>query len=228
MYLTAILLAAGRGARFKSKTPKPLVKIDSLPVIIHSLSALSKNPYVSEIIVTVNRRNAPGIKECIKRHRIRKVKRIVLGGRRRQDSVSNALKFIGPQIKLVLIHDAARPFIDKNIISRVIKQAAGCGAAVAGIPVKATIKEVRSQIVAKTLKRNNLWEIQTPQVFKKDLILKAYRRFNRLDATDDATLVERLGKKVCVVRGCYTNLKITTSEDLAVAKAIAGMRKYGI
>ena len=113
-------------------------------------------------------------------------------------------------------------FIDDDIIGRCILEAKESGAAIAAVPAKATIKEVDpAHNVRVTLKRNLLWEIQTPQVFRKDLILKAYDKFGDIDVTDDAMLVERLGAKVSVVRGTYNNIKITTPEDLVIAQAIA-------
>jgi len=221
MYLTAILLAAGKGQRFKTKTPKPLVKIKSRPVIAYSLKAFQESPYIKDIIVVVNADNKKSIVTLIRRWRLKKIRNIVLGGRRRQDSVKNALRVVDASAELVLIHDAARPFIGQDIILRVIRQAEKTGAAIAGIPVKATIKQLKNKTVAKTLPRKYLWEAQTPQVFKKDLLLKAYRQFGHRQVTDDASLVEKLGAKVKVVMGSCSNIKITTPEDLIIARAIA-------
>ena len=221
MRVTAIVLAAGRGLRFRSKIPKPLVKINAKPIIIYSLEALNKHPLVKDIIVVVNPRNQAGIAAKLKQYRIRKAKQIVRGGLRRQDSVRNALKFIDRRADLVLIHDSGRPFIDKKMVTSVINEAKRSDAAIVGVPVKATVKEVRSKnTVKRTLNRENLWEIQTPQVFKRDLILKAYNKFGDKDVTDDAMLVEKLGAKVSVVMGSYNNIKITTPEDLIIARAI--------
>lgn len=221
-HITAILLAGGRGSRFKSKIPKPLVKIDSRPIIIHSLDALSRHRYIKDIVVVANPQNLKGVAGQIKKFRIKKIKKIVLGGRRRQDSVANGLKNIASTTDLVLIHDAARPFIDKKIISRVIEKAQKQGVAIAAVPVKATIKKVKNLSVEKTIDRSTLWEVQTPQVFRKVLILEAYKRFGKQDVTDDAMLIEKLGVKVGVVLGSYKNIKITTPEDLVLAQAIAG------
>lgn len=229
MYVSAILLAAGRGSRFGSKIPKPLVKINSKPIIIYSLLVLNAHPQVKEIIVVVNNQNSDSIIKTIEKFRIAKINKVIFGGARRQDSVYNGLKLINRLSDLVLIHDVARPFINKKIVSMLIKQANLTGAAILGVPVKDTIKEVVSRkssvvsktIIKKTLDRNRLWEIQTPQVFKKGLILEAYRKFNHLDVTDDAMLVEKLGRKVSVVCGSYNNIKITTPEDLILAEAIS-------
>ncbi len=127
---------------------------------------------------------------------------------------------------MVLIHDSARPFITQKMVFLVLKEANKTQAAIVGVPVKATIKKVTSQeskvkTVEATLKRAELWEAQTPQVFKKSLILKAYEKFGNIDVTDDASLVERLGIKVKLVMGSCFNIKITTPEDFILAEAIA-------
>lgn len=221
-YTTAIILAAGEGLRFKHSIHKSLIQIDSQPAIIHCLKAFSRHPFIKEIILAVNPRNYAGILKEIKQFRIAKVTKIVLGGKRRQDSVLNALSGVSKSANLVLIHDGARPFIDKKTISSVIKKADRVGAAIVGVPVKSTIKKLKvDYLVEKTLNRKNLWEIQTPQVFKKELILEAYRRFGQIEVTDDAMLVEKMKRRVSVVLGSYNNIKITTAEDLFTAREIA-------
>jgi len=252
MHLTAIVLAAGRGLRFsrsgKSQVSKLLAEVKSKPIIIHSLRRFSECPLTREIIVVVNNRNSRAIISKIRQYRIGKISRIVGGGRRRQDSVYCGLRLMDKRTDLVLIHDAARPFIDKKTIISVVREAERSGAAIVGVPVKATIKTVvrplrggsaslrsrsslvaRRNIVKRTLNREDLYEIQTPQVFRKDLILQAYKKFNhKIDATDDAMLVEKLGAKVSVVLGSYRNIKITTPDDLAVAESISkakGLRR---
>ena len=244
MYVTAIVLAAGKGLRFsrpnsftvrggipthKSKmvesgisgVPKPLVEINSKPIIIYCLKIISKHPSIKDIVVVVNAQIRNRIIKAIKRYRISKIIRVVAGGRRRQDSVYQGLGAIDERTDLVLIHDGVRPFITKGIITSVIKKAKDTGAAIVGVPVKATVKEVSSKFVVKrTLERDNLWEIQTPQVFGKDLILRAYEKSGNADVTDDAMLVEKLGAKVSAVLGSYDNIKITTPEDLRLAEAI--------
>lgn len=233
MYVTAIVLAAGKGLRFKSRVAKLLVEINSQPLIIYCLNTLNRHPCVKDIVVVVNPDNFSGIVSRIRKYKIGRIKKVVLGGRLRQDSVFNGLKAVDIKSNLVLIHDAARPFIAKNTISRLIKEAGRQGAAIAGVPVKATIKEVHSSqvtvhnmpLVKRTLNRNNLWEIQTPQVFKKDLLLRAYKKFGGSEVSDDAALVEKLGVKVSIVPGSYNNIKLTTPEDLVIAEAIANNLK---
>lgn len=222
MYTSAIIVAAGKGKRFAGSVPKPLAKVNAHPVIYYSLKTISRSPKVREIILVVNAGIKEGVTRVVKKYRIPKVSALVIGGRRRQDSVYNGLKAVGRRADLVLIHDGARPFVSDDVISAVIKEAARYGAAIVGVPVKSTIKKVTgNRSVEKTLDRSNLWEIQTPQVFKKDLLLRAYKKFGNTDVTDDAALVEKLGSRVKVVMGAYSNIKITTSEDLAQAGQIA-------
>lgn len=232
----AIVLAAGKGLRFKSKPPKLFAKIFRYPVIFYSLDTLCRHPLIKSIVVAANPDNLAPIKNIVKKHRFTKVKDIVIGGRLRQDSVANALKATDIYADVVLIHDAARPFIDKGIVSSVIKQAHKYGAAIAGVPVKATVKRVRSQepgvrskrgiIVEETLNRDELWEIQTPQAFRRELILKAYARCGKIPVTDDAALVEKLGRKVRIVSGSYDNIKVTTPEDLVIARGLYAKSRH--
>ncbi len=232
MFLTAIIAAAGEGTRLNFDIPKPLVRISSKPVIIYSLERLSKYSLVRDIIIAANLSNIKGIKQQIERYEIKKIKDIVLGGKRRQDSVRNGLIASDSRSDFVLIHDAARPFIGNEVLPVLIKQAKKYGAAIVGVPVKSTIKEaqgsgLKANIVKRTLDRKNLWEVQTPQVFKKDLLLEAYDRFGDIDVTDDAMLLEKMRVKVGMVFGSYDNIKITTPEDLIIAEAIARHKNKG-
>jgi len=224
--LSAIIVAAGQGKRLKAAVSKPLVKIGKIPAIAYSLSALNKHPGIDEIIVVVNVKNHQAVSRIIKDYSFKKVKSLVLGGKLRQDSVYNGLKKVNSNSDWVLIHDSARPFIDRKSITEVILAAKKTGAAILGVPVKATIKSIKSGgLVDRTLNRANLWEIQTPQVFKKELIFRAYKEYSKMNVTDDASLVEKLGKKVKIVSGSYENIKITTKEDLLFARAIAGRNR---
>jgi 2-C-methyl-D-erythritol 4-phosphate cytidylyltransferase len=228
MQVTAILLAAGKGKRFKSGLAKPLVKLGKNRIMDYSLKVLERHPGVKDIVLVVNPGNIKPIATLVKDSGCKKVRALVLGGERRQDSVFNALNSVSLQSQLVLIHDSARPFIKPSEISALITRAAKTGAAILGVPVKATIKQVirhkshvtRGFAVEKTLDRNFLWEIQTPQVFRKSLLLEAYRRFKDVDVTDDAAMVEKLHKRVELVLGSYDNIKITTPEDLTIAEAL--------
>jgi len=224
--LSAIIVAAGQGKRLKAAVPKPLIKIGGLPAIIYSLTLLDKHPDVDEIILVINTDNQKAITGAINNYSFRKIKALVLGGSRRQDSVYNGLRVVSADANWVLIHDAARPLIDYKSVTEVIQAAKKNKAAILGVPVKATIKSIKSNgMVAETLDRTNLWEIQTPQVFKKELILKAYKKYSHKRVTDDASLVERLGNKIKIVRGSYTNIKITTPEDILFAQGILGGKR---
>jgi 2-C-methyl-D-erythritol 4-phosphate cytidylyltransferase len=218
--LSAIVLAAGKSRRFSKKQSKVLSGICAKPVIYYSLSVLSKHPEIYEIIVVASFKNIKEVSSIIRKYKITKVAKVVLGGRERKDSVLQGLKSLNPATDYVLIQDGARPFINRGMVSSVLSAAKRSGAAVAGMPVKHTIKEIKSSAVIKTLKRDSLWEIQTPQVFKKRLILESYKKAGSCKATDDAMLLERLGRKVRVVFGSYCNIKITTPEDLVIAEAI--------
>jgi len=231
MQVSAIVLAAGKGERLKSRFFKPLVKIGSRPLIAYSLATFAHDPKVKEIIVVANILNRKKIAAAIKKYRIGKVKKIVLGGKERQDSVYNGLKAVEASVGLVAIHDGARPFIQRPSIDAAIKEAAKSGAAIVGVPVKSTIKRVKGQgarvRVDRTIDRRRLWEIQTPQVFKKDLLRDAFKKFGRMRVTDDAMLVEKMGVRPSLVLGSYNNIKVTTPEDLIIARCIAKKWKAG-
>ena len=221
MFVSAIVPAGGLGLRLNRTLPKPLVSLNKKPIFIHTLNTLSCHPSIEEIILVVSRNVLDSTRRYLKKYRVRKIKKLVIGGPRRRDSVQNGLRWVSPQADLVLIHDAVRAFIELNSISQVIQKAERTGAAVLGVPVKSTVKEVDARgRVIRTLKRERLYEIQTPQVFKRDLIMEAYKRFPKGTAVDDASLVERLGNRVAVVMGSYFNIKITTPEDLVFARAI--------
>jgi 2-C-methyl-D-erythritol 4-phosphate cytidylyltransferase len=227
--LSAIILAAGKGMRLNATVPKPLVRIGSRPAIIYSLNSLNKHPDIDEIIVVLSSANQSKVIKVIKNYSFKKIKAIVLGGRRRQDSVYNGLKAVNKNSGWVLIHDSARPFIDSGSITKVILAAKNSGAAILAVRPKATIKFSRQgNKVSETLNRDKLWEAQTPQVFKKNLLLEAYKKYSQGDVTDDASLVEKLGKKVEIVKGNYENIKITTAEDLLMASLIVGRKIHAI
>ena len=226
MKVVAVIPAAGKGIRLNNRAPKPLVLLSSRPILFHALRVLSSSKLIDSIVLVVNRNYLGRFENKIKQYNFKKINKVVAGGKSRTQSVKNGLRVVDDDADLVLIHDGARPFIDSKIISNTIKAAKKSGAAVAAVPVKSTIKEIKSSdlSVKSTLKRDDLWEIQTPQVFRKRLILDAYFKSNNTKAFDDASLVEKMGKKVKIVYGSYKNIKITTPEDLLFAKAIIKSR----
>lgn len=228
--VSAIIPAAGLGLRLKKKVPKALVKVNRRPIFIHTLVKISQHPYVKEIIVVAPHKYKGVFKNYIRKFRIAKKTKVISGGLTRRESVENGLSHIDPQCHLILIHDAVRPFVSYKLISAVVNQARRHKAAVLGLPVRATLKKSeplrgarkvnKGIFVVKTVNRDNLWEIQTPQVFNKRLILKAFRRFKNRSFTDDASLVEKMGVRVALVKGSRFNIKITTPEDLLIARSI--------
>lgn len=220
MGLTCIVPSAGRGRRLKVAQEKPFVRLDDRPILFHTLGLLDRSNVIDEIIVVVSRKKVKVCKRLIKKFGLKKVKEIVAGGKRRADSVRNGLKLCG-RYNFVMIHDGVRPFIDDKLISAVYNNAKRYGGCVCGIPVSPTIKlSDKAGYVKKTLNRSLLWEIQTPQVFKKEWLEKVYNKATCRYATDDATLVERAGYKVKIIRGSYRNIKITVPEDLELAKLL--------
>ena len=219
--IVAIVPSAGRGVRLHKRLDKPFVKIKSKPILAYTLEALQGSAYIDEIILVVSRKSIKRAEDLVKKYRIKKVKCIVPGGKERGLSVLNGLKRIDKDVDLVLIHDGARPFLDKNLIRSAIKNADRFGAACVAVPVKPTVKLAQKGSFKLTLNRKVLWEAQTPQVFKRDIIIRAYRNRKLAEkATDDSSLVEKMNQRVAIVKGNYRNIKITTKEDLLFAKQL--------
>jgi len=221
MKVAALVPAAGKGKRIKSKIEKPYIKLCGRPILAHTLLRLSKNRYIDEVVVAVNRNKIPKVKrEILGRFKIKKT-RVVAGGSQRKDSVFNALKNVSPDIDYILIHDCVRPFITDNLISSSLKAAKIFGASVVGVPLSPTLKHTgKNGFIRSTADRRAFWEAQTPQAFKRDLIERSYKKIRgkKLNITDDSMLVERLGVKPKLVMGSYSNIKITTPEDLELAR----------
>lgn len=223
MKVAAIVPSAGKGRRLKSRIEKPFVKLWDKPILAHTLIRLSKSKYINEIIVSVARDKIDKAKrEIVDKYRLQKVK-LVAGGKERKDSVFNALKNISSGIDYVLIHDGIRPFITNDLIASLLKEAFRFGASILAVPVKSTLKfSQKGQFIKYTPAREYYWEAQTPQVFRRDLIEKAYRQVGKkkVKATDDSMLVEMMGVKPKIVMGSYSNIKITTKEDLELARIL--------
>ena len=224
----AIIAAAGDSRRFGGRVRKPYVKLGRDPILVHSVRRLAKISAIRKMIILVNaedeamvrRRLLPGLR----RHRVAE---IVVGGRTRQESVQNGLAHVPPEADLVLIHDAVRPLVREEMIIETIRAAGKIGAAILAAPVKATLKRVGAdRLIQATVPREDLWAAQTPQVFRRDLILEAYAKAKAdgFWSTDDAALVEHMGRPVAIVEGDDTNIKITTREDLRAAKALLAAR----
>ncbi|MBU0672826.1 MAG: 2-C-methyl-D-erythritol 4-phosphate cytidylyltransferase [Candidatus Margulisbacteria bacterium] len=214
MKTVAIITAAGYGRRMGQ--PKQFLEIEGKPILARTIAVFEQTKIIDEIIVVVNQEDV----ERVKKFKYKKLKQVVAGGKERQDSVYNGLRALPADTEIVAIHDGARPFISPEIIEQSVDEALEVGAVVVGVPVKDTIKKVASSQVVSSQDRNELWAAQTPQVFKKDIILKAYEAQAQAQVTDDAMLVEKLGIPVKMVLGSYQNIKITTPSDLQMAQGI--------
>jgi len=226
--MSAVIVAAGRGTRMNLEQNKQYIDVLGKPILARTLQVFEDCIAIDEIIVVVNEQDIIYCKEnVIDRYNLLKVKALVTGGAERQNSVYNGLLQVDPRCSLVIIQDGARPFISKDCIYAGIEAAKDFGAACMAVPVKDTIKKSDSEgFVHETIDRSMLWSIQTPQIFKYDLIMNAHKEATKSNflGTDDAVLIERLGLRLKLVMGSYDNIKITTIEDLAVAEAILERR----
>lgn len=212
-----------------SKRKNFLTLLD-MPVLAHTLSAFERSPIISSIVVAVQLSDVEYCRnEVIAGYGFKKVMAVVAGGAERQDSVANALK-LAKGFDIIAVHDGARPLVTPGIIEAVVKAAASTGAAICGVRPKDTVKETSSGFVKKTLDRDALLSVQTPQAFRTELLLKAFEtaRKDSFIGTDESSLVERLGVEVSVVEGAYENIKITTEDDLAFAEGILRKRAEGL
>lgn len=225
----AIIVAAGQGKRMGSKVNKQYLNLKDRPVLAYTLEAFDNHSQIHGIVVVAKEDEIDVCyREVIIPFKFKKVIKVVSGGKERQDSVYEGLKVLPDECELVVVHDGARPLIAPNIISDVINVANDMGASITAVPVKDTIKRVNDKkIVKDTIPRSELWAVQTPQVFKKNIILKAYEiAFQKgFYGTDDSSLVEMLGQDIKVVLGSYENIKITTPEDLEIGCSILTNRQ---
>lgn len=222
---SAVVPAAGVGARMRAPARKPLLLLDGIPILFHTLWRLSLAEGCGEIVVAVNPDDVDYYHdrwwgEMQSRFG---VGALVAGGPSRQASVLAALEATDPHVELVLIHDAVRPLVRVELVEQVAARVAECGAAIAAAPAVATVKEVDGEgIICDTPPRELLWMAHTPQGFRRPLALQAHRKAleEGFVGTDDALLAERIGHPVAVVEDRPDNIKITTPQDLAIAEAI--------
>jgi 2-C-methyl-D-erythritol 4-phosphate cytidylyltransferase len=219
---SAIIVAAGSGARLGSSVPKAFVKIGGRTMISYSLDAIRQVSSIGEAVIAV-----PAGFESAARAEAMAVGlaipiKITPGGIERQDSVRIALALTSSESDLVIVHDAARPLATPTIFESCLTSAARSGGAIAAIPVADTLKRVADNAIATTVARAGLWQAQTPQAFRRDLLVAAHQRAasEGIVATDDADLVERSGARIEVVEASTANIKITTPSDLAIVEAI--------
>jgi 2-C-methyl-D-erythritol 4-phosphate cytidylyltransferase len=228
MKVAAILPAAGLGTRMGRRrsadlatSRKQFMLLDGSPILLHTIRKFLRCPSVTEIVVALRREDMAWVQQLLDREPLSKPVRLVEGGASRQESVENALNQLGPDVDLVAVHDAVRPFIDPSIVERVIEEAIQTGAAIVGIVPVDTVKQVRQNKVRATIPRDRLVLAQTPQVFRYDLIKEAFRkaREDGFVGTDESSLVERLEQvEVSVVPGSDRNIKITKPSDMDLAR----------
>lgn len=220
--VSVIFPAAGQGKRMRAGKNKVLLELGGKPILLRTLENFSRLPEVYELIVVTGEEEMEEVRAMLEGARWLKPWKLVQGSTERQYSIRNGLNLVAEQAELVLVHDAARPLITTDVISRVIEGAKAFGGAIAAVPEKNTVKIVNDDgLVVSTPPRKSLWAVQTPQGFKKEILLEANERAEDEGflGTDDASLVERIGVPVKVVEGDYRNIKITTPEDMVTAGA---------
>jgi 2-C-methyl-D-erythritol 4-phosphate cytidylyltransferase len=220
----AVIVAAGKGTRMNLDQNKQFINIAGIPVLARTISAFEECPDIDEIVIVINKNDLVYCKhEIVDRYGFKKIKSIAAGGEERHNSVYNGLSQLDTSCGIVLIHDGARPFVDQSSIERSIEAADEYGAACVAVKVKDTIKTSDArEFINGTPDRSRLWQAQTPQSFRYEIIMEAYKNAIKegWESTDDSALVERMGHHIKLVPGNYLNIKITTQEDLILAEAI--------
>jgi 2-C-methyl-D-erythritol 4-phosphate cytidylyltransferase/2-C-methyl-D-erythritol 2,4-cyclodiphosphate synthase len=223
MHVAAIIAAGGRGVRLGADRPKQLLDLGGRSILEMSLAALAASDRINEIIVALPAEHLDATSKALK-HAVKTPLGFVSGGARRQDSVANAFAKTSSKADVILIHDAARPFVTGDVIARAIDGAKTYGAAIAAVAAKDTVKQTGvanpdgSRLIRGTVPREHVFLAQTPQAFRRDILARALSEGEGIDATDEAMLVERLGLPVHVVEGDERNVKITTPQDLEKAR----------
>lgn len=222
-----VIPAAGQGKRMGAGVNKQFLELSGIPLIVHTVRFFEKDEACRRIVLVANPDECQTMERIVEQYDLSKVIAVIKGGKERQNSVYNGLTYFNDHEQIVLVHDGARPFLTNDMVARLVSKASEMGAAVTAVRVKDTIKRVQDGKVIDTLKREELWSIQTPQAFKLHILKLAYMKAEEagLIGTDDASLVEWLGYDVHLIEGDYKNIKLTTPDDLLVAEAIMQERK---
>lgn len=227
--VAAIIPAAGQGVRMGFHK-KQLLRLDGVPILVHTLRKFTACPEITEIWIAAPPEDLAAIREIVSRENLGRNVHVVAGGARRQDSVENCLRALSPATDLVAVHDAVRPFVSPEQIAAVIAEASSSGAAILGILSVDTVKQVARTRILGTIPRERIVLAQTPQVFRFDILLRAFdkAREEGFLATDESSLVEHLGAEVTVVPGSDRNIKITKPADLELARFYLEQERHAL
>ena len=225
----AIVPAAGRGLRMGGAVPKQFLALGGEPLVVHSLRVLQRSPAIDQIILAVPQTDLDYcLNDLAVRFGFSKIRRVVAGGKERQDSVRHALEHVPEDTQIVVVHDAVRPFLTEHMVTGVVEAARREGGAIIALPMRDTVKQVgMERRIERTVDRKPLWLAQTPQAFRRDWLLNAHRKAHAegVHATDDAFLFEWAGHPVVVVEGSGENIKVTRPEDMVIGEAILVSRQ---
>ncbi|NLE67410.1 MAG: 2-C-methyl-D-erythritol 4-phosphate cytidylyltransferase [Lentisphaerae bacterium] len=218
-----IIVAAGKSERMGKGVDKAFLSLGAKPVVVYSLLAFEHCPDIEEVVLVVRSDRIEAARCMVQMFGCMKVKKIVAGGLQRQVSVVKGLEAVRDGVSVVVVHDGARPCVTPELISASVRSAREHGSGVAAVKITDTVKEVvKGNMIAKTVDRTKLWAVQTPQAFKRDLLVKALDlvKKKKLTVTDEASAVELISKNVRLVVSSSANLKITTADDLVLAGAL--------
>ena len=225
--IAAILPAAGLGTRMGAETPKQFLELDGVPIVIFTLRRLAACAAITEFLIATRGEEVASLEARVAQEQFGRPVRVVRGGESRQESVGNALALMAADTEIVLVHDAVRPFVTREMVERLIAEARARGAAIVGIPAIDTVKEVKRENtpedvarITATIPRERIVLAQTPQAFTAAILREAFDRARQdeFTASDEAALVERIGHDVYVVAGSDRNLKITRPADMDLAR----------
>lgn len=222
--IAAIVPAAGAGLRMDADLPKQFLTLGGRPLVVRTLQELSRSSLIEEVVLVVPADwVAKALTDLVEHYGLEKVVSVVAGGARRQDSVACGLEALSADTDVVVVHDGVRPFVTSQMVRDVIEAAREAGAAVTAHPASDTIKREAGGQVVETIERRGLICVQTPQAFRTEVLREALDKSeaDQVEGTDEAALVERLGRPVRVVAGSSFNLKVTTPEDWALAEQVA-------
>jgi len=218
-----IIVAAGKSERMGSDVDKAFLSLGTRTVLSYSLLAFEQCPLIEGVVLVVRKDRLDSARGLVQIFGCAKVQAVIAGGATRQASVMNGLAELGKDVRIVAVHDGARPCVTPELIAETVKSAKRHGSGVAALKITDTIKEVdRGMVVARTVDRTKLWAVQTPQTFRVDLLTKAYQNVEKkgLTVTDEASAVESIDESVYLVPAPWSNIKITTPADLALVATI--------